>query len=107
MPMDTDWSIEKGLKLLLTNDLFIYLGFKVTFNTLYGSYHDGKFYGQYIQLVKVLYCKLLTNGKQLPAFTLEVRPRFELRSQRLEMRVIPLCHCGPLTNDIGQITKDS
>ena len=23
---------------------------------------------QYIQLVKVLYCKLLTNGKQLPAF---------------------------------------
>ena len=29
---------------------------------------------QYIQLVKVLYCKLLTNGKQLPAFPLEVRP---------------------------------
>ena len=23
---------------------------------------------QYIQLIKVLYCKLLTNGKQLPAF---------------------------------------
>ena len=27
---------------------------------------------QYIQLVKVLYCKLPTNGKQLPAFPLEV-----------------------------------
>ena len=30
---------------------------------------------QYIQLVKVLYCKLLTNGKQLPAFPLEVGNR--------------------------------
>ena len=29
---------------------------------------------QYKQLVKVLYCKLLTNGKQLPAFPLEVEP---------------------------------
>ena len=29
---------------------------------------------QYIQLVKVLYCKLLTNGKQLPAFPLEAGP---------------------------------
>ena len=37
---------------------------------------------QYIQLVKVLYCKLLTNGKQLPAFPLEVRPGTEPRSQR-------------------------
>ena len=26
---------------------------------------------QYIQFVRVLYCKLLTNGKQLPAFRLE------------------------------------
>ena len=29
---------------------------------------------QYIQLVKVLYCKLLTDGKQLPAFPLEAMP---------------------------------
>ena len=29
---------------------------------------------QYIQLVKVLYCKLPTSGKQLPAFPLELRP---------------------------------
>ena len=32
---------------------------------------------QYIQLLVVLYCKLLTNGKQLPAFPLEVRPGTE------------------------------
>ena len=35
----------------------------------------GSFMGrgnQYIQFVKVLYCNLLTNGKQLPAFPLEV-----------------------------------
>ena len=36
---------------------------------------SGSFMGrgnQYIQLVKVLYCKLPANGKQLPAFPLEV-----------------------------------
>ena len=45
---------------------------------------------QYIQLVKVLYCKLPTNGKQLPAFPLEVGPGFELQSQRQEARVLPV-----------------
>ena len=50
---------------------------------------------QYIQLVKVLYCKLPTNGKQLPAFPLEVGPGTEPRSQRWEARVLPLCHSGP------------
>ena len=50
---------------------------------------------QYIQLIKVLYCKLLTNGKQLPAFPLQVQPGFDLRSQRWEARVLPLCHRGP------------
>ena len=47
---------------------------------------------QYIQLVKVLYCKLPTNGKQLQAFPLEARPgtRLDLRGGRL-----PVCHCGP------------
>ena len=29
---------------------------------------------QYIQFVRVRYCKLLTNGKQLPAFPLEAVP---------------------------------
>ena len=50
---------------------------------------------QYIQLVKVLYCKLLTNGKQLPAFPLEVEPRTEPLPQRWEARVLPLFHHGP------------
>ena len=45
---------------------------------------------QYIQLVKVLYCKLPTNGKQLPAFPLKVRPGSEPRSQRWEARVLQL-----------------
>ena len=36
---------------------------------------------QYIYLVKVLYCKLPTNGKQLPAFQLEVRPGPKPQSQ--------------------------
>ena len=42
---------------------------------------------QYIQLVKVLYCKLSTNGKQLPASPLEVRMGTKPRSQRWEVRV--------------------
>ena len=50
---------------------------------------------QYIQLVKVLYCKLPANGKQLPAFQLEVRLGTKLRSQRWEARVLSLCHRGP------------
>ena len=33
---------------------------------------------QYIQLVKVLYCKLRINGKQLPAFPHDIRLGFEL-----------------------------
>ena len=51
---------------------------------------------QYIQLVRVLYCKLLTNGKQLPAFPLEAMPGIEPRPQRWEARVLPLCHPGSI-----------
>ena len=50
---------------------------------------------QYIKFFSVLYCKLPTNGKQLPAFPLEVVPRTNPRPQRWELRVLPLCHCGP------------
>ena len=50
---------------------------------------------QYIQFVRVLYCKLPTNGKQLPAFPLEAVPGTEPRPQRWEVRVLPLCHRGP------------
>ena len=45
--------------------------------------------------VKVLHSNLPTNGKQLPAFPFEVWLGFELRSQRWEARVLPLCHRGP------------
>ena len=41
---------------------------------------------QYIQFVRVLYCKLPTNRKQLPAFPLEAVPGIE---------PLPLCHHGP------------
>ena len=51
---------------------------------------------QYIQFVRVLYCKLPTNGKQLPAFPLEAVPGIELRPQRWEARVLPLSHRDPL-----------
>ena len=53
---------------------------------------------QYIEFVRVLYCKLPTNGKQLPAFPLEAVPGIEPRPQRLEARVLPLCHRGPILN---------
>ena len=57
-----------------------------------GSWKGGG--NQYIQLVKVLYCKLPSNGKQLPAF--QARLRTEPRPQRWEARVLPLYHRGPL-----------
>ena len=41
-----------------------------------------------------MYCKLPTNGKQLPDFPLEAVPGIEPRHQRWEARVLPLCHCG-------------
>ena len=50
---------------------------------------------QYIQFVGVLYCKLLTNGKQLPAFPLEAMLGTEPLPQRWETRVLPLCQRGP------------
>ena len=53
---------------------------------------------QYIQLVKRLYCKLPTNGKQQLAFPLEVGPGTKPRPQRREARVLPLCHPGPFIN---------
>ena len=52
---------------------------------------------QYIQFVRVLYCKLPTNGKQLPAFPLKAMPGTEPQLQRWKARVLPLCHHGPVT----------
>ena len=49
---------------------------------------------QYIQFVRVPYCKLPTNSKQLPAFRLKAMPGTEPRPQKWEARVLPLCHRG-------------
>ena len=50
---------------------------------------------QYIQFVRVRYCKPPTNSKQLPAFPLEAVTGIEPRPQRWEARVLPLYHRGP------------
>ena len=61
-----------------------------------GSFMDRG--NQYIQLVKVLYSKLSTNGKQLPAFPLDVGLGTEHRSPRWEVKMLPLCHYGPFVS---------
>ena len=79
--------------------IFIYLfGVLRRFQHCTGHITTGSWKGrgnQYIQFVRVLYCKLLTNGKQLPAFPLEAVPGIEPRPQRWEAGVLPLCHHGP------------
>ena len=50
---------------------------------------------QYIEFTRVVYCKLPTNGKQLPAFPLTAMMGIEPRPQRWEARVLPLSHRGP------------
>ena len=55
----------------------------------------GSWKGRGNQYVRVLYCKLPTNGKQLPAFPLEAVPGIKPQPQRWEARVLPLCHHGP------------
>ena len=53
-------------------NLFIYLGFNAAFNTGHITMGSWKGRGnQYIEFARVVYCKLPTNGKQLPAFPLE------------------------------------
>ena len=72
--------------------LFI-LGFTSLSTHCIGHITTGSFMGrgnQYIQLIKILYRKLPTNGNQLPAFTLEDGPGTKPRSQRWETRVLPL-----------------
>ena len=58
---------------------------------------------QYIEFARVVYCKLPTNGKQLPAFPLTAMTGIEPRPQRWEARVLPLCHRGPLGLFYGHI----
>ena len=67
--------------------LFIYLfGVLRRFQHCTGHITTGSWKGrgnQYIQFVRVLYCKLLTNGKQLPAFPLEAMPGIEPRASEV------------------------
>ena len=79
--------------------IFIYLfGVLHRFQHCTGHITMGSWKGRgnkYIQFARVLYCKLLTNGKQLPAFPLEAVAGIEPRAQRWEARVLPLCHRSP------------
>ena len=59
---------------------------------------------QYIQLVKVLYCKLLTNSLQLSAFPLKVGPRLEPRSQMWDASVLPQHPHGP-DKKVGKLKR--
>ena len=81
------------------SERFIYLfGVLRRFQHCTGHITTGSWKGrgnQYIQFARVLYCKLPTNGKQLPAFPLKAMTGIEPRPQRWEARVLPLCHRGP------------
>ena len=57
---------------------------------------------QYIQLVKVLYCKLPTIGKQLPTFLHKVRA-LNPRPQSRKVSVFPLCNHGRCNLPLLQI----
>ena len=75
-PIHTTGSISHGDPCLV--NLFIYLfGVLRRFQHCTGHIMTGSWKGrgnQYIQFVRVLYCKLPTNSKQLPAFQLEAVP---------------------------------
>ena len=80
---------------------FLCLGFYVTFNTVQVISQQGSFMGrgnQYIQLVKVLNCKLPTISKQLPTFQHKVQGlNLFNRPKRWETSVLSLRHHGPST----------
>ena len=47
---------------------------------------------QYIQLVKALYCKMLTNGKEVPALPVEVEHSHFYNNQKKEQNRIAVFH---------------
>ena len=94
-PLEFSESRKKVKLMLQTNRIaihyyheFIYLfGVLRCFQHCTGHITTGSWKGrgnQYLQFVRVLYCKLPTNGKQLPAFPLEAVPGIEPRPQRWE-----------------------
>ena len=80
------------LFMVLCRFLFIYLfGVLRRFQHCTGHITTGSWKGrgnQYIQFIRVLYCKLPTNSKQLPAFPLEAVTGIEPRPQRWEARML-------------------
>ena len=73
---------------------FIYLGFFCCLQHYIGYITIGKFMArvnQIIPLVKVLYCKLLIIGKQVPAFPPMVGV-LNCQPQRWKASVLPLYH---------------
>ena len=81
----------RGVDIILTSKLDLNLfGVLRRFQHCTGHITTGSWKGrgnQYIQFVRVLYCKLPTNGKQLPAFPLEALQGIEPWPQRWEARV--------------------
>ena len=72
-PIDTGNS-NQYLKLAKTIRDLSYLGFLCRFQHCTGHITTGSWKGrgnQYIEFARVVYCKLPTNGKQLPAFPLK------------------------------------
>ena len=63
-----------------------------------GSWKGGG--NQYIQFVRVLYCKLPTNGKQLPAFPLEAMTGIEPRPSEVGGESVTTLPPWPLVADI-------
>ena len=84
-----DYKVEHLLEssdICLLNDIYLF-GVLRRFQHCTGHITMGSWKGrgnQYIQFVRVLYCKLPTNGKQLPAFPLEAMLGIEPRPQRWE-----------------------
>ena len=76
------YSVQRDFRITVLS--FIYLfGVLRRFQHCTGHITMGSWKGrgnQYIQFVRVLYCKLPTNGKQLPAFPLEAVPGIEPRT---------------------------
>ena len=89
---------------LTTSTLFICLfGVLHRFQHCTGHITTGSWKGrgnQYIEFARVVYCKLPTNGKKLPAFPLTAMTGIEPRPQRWEARVLPLFYRGALTSTL-------
>ena len=83
----------------MLSDCFYFWGVLRRFQHCTGHITTGSWKGrgnQYIQFARVVYCKLPTNGKQLPGFPLKAMTGIEPRPHKWEARVLPLCHRGPL-----------